>query len=44
MLNSSMALRVMGELNMRKIVLGNTGLEVSRNAFGALPIQRTEKS
>ena len=44
MLNSSMALRGMGELNMRKIVLGNTGLEVSRNAFGALPIQRTEKS
>ena len=28
---------------MRKIFLGNTGIEVSRNAFGALPIQRTEK-
>lgn len=29
---------------MKKIFLGNTGLEASRNAFGALPIQRTGKS
>jgi aryl-alcohol dehydrogenase-like predicted oxidoreductase len=26
------------------VILGNTGLKVHRNAFGALPIQRTDKS
>ena len=29
---------------MHKVTLGRTGLKVHRNAFGALPIQRTEKS
>jgi len=29
---------------MERIILGRTGLEVSRTAFGALPIQRTEMS
>lgn len=29
---------------MRKTILGKTGLEVSKNAFGALPIQRLSKA
>ena len=28
---------------MDKVVLGNTGISVNKNGFGALPIQRTEK-
>ena len=28
---------------MQKIVLGKTGLEVNKNGFGALPVQRVTK-
>ena len=28
---------------MQKVVLGKTGLEVNKNGFGALPVQRIEK-
>ena len=29
---------------MEKVILGKTGLEVSKNGFGALPIQRISKA
>ena len=29
---------------MQTVILGNTGIEVNRNGFGALPIQRMEKA
>ena len=28
---------------MDKVILGKTGLEVNKNGFGALPVQRVEK-
>ena len=28
---------------MQKVILGKTGIEVSKNSFGALPIQRISK-
>ena len=28
---------------MDKVILGKTGLEVNKNGFGALPIQRVSK-
>ena len=30
-------------MDMEKVILGKTGLEVSKNGFGALPIQRVDK-
>ena len=33
-----------GEKIMEKVILGKTGLEVSKNGFGALPIQRISKA
>ena len=32
-----------GGTTMDKIILGKTGIEVNKNGFGALPIQRVEK-
>ena len=29
---------------MEKVILGKTGIEVSKNGFGALPIQRISKA
>ena len=34
---------IRGEVNMRQVTLGKTGITVPQNGFGALPIQRVSK-
>ena len=38
-----MKVRHQGGRQMQKVILGKTGIEVSKNGFGALPIQRISK-